>query len=85
MPAWTDDERSSAADSTSGTPERSWRRSTGCADKTECTGESNCVEVARLSPELIGLRDSARPEAVLRLSRKRFSALLQAISDRDEG
>lgn len=46
--------------------------------------ESNCVEAARLSAALIGVRDSTRPESVLPLTSERFSTLLRALKDRYE-
>ncbi|MGI5321474.1 DUF397 domain-containing protein [Actinomadura nitritigenes] len=82
MPASTDENNGSAGGPASGPPDPAWRKSSHCPGTTECTGETNCVEVRRLSPDLIGLRDSARPEVVLSLSRRRFSALLQEIIDR---
>ncbi|MEU9016094.1 DUF397 domain-containing protein [Actinomadura sp. NPDC048394] len=81
MPARTHNDGRSTGDPPTGTPARAWRRSTGCTDDRECSGDWNCVEVARLSPGEMGLRDSERPERVLPLSAERFAGLLQAIKD----
>ncbi|KAB2379102.1 DUF397 domain-containing protein [Actinomadura montaniterrae] len=82
MPAWTQNDGRSTGDSHSGTPAEAWRRSTGCTDDSECSGDWNCVEVARLSPGEVGLRDSERPESVLPLSTERFAGMLRAIKER---
>lgn len=83
MPAWTENEGRSTGDPPSATPARAWRRSTGCTDdETECSGDWNCVEVARLSADQVGLRDSEHPESVLPLSNERFAGVLRAIKDR---
>lgn len=84
MPARTEHDGGTAGDSTSGTPARAWHRSTRCADDARCMAESNCVEAARLSAALIGVRDSTRPESVLPLTSERFSTLLRALKDRYE-
>jgi hypothetical protein len=78
MPASTEND-GSAGGLAQGAPEPAWRKGSHCPGNTECAGETNCVEVRRLSADSIGLRDSARPEAVLPLSRRRFAALLQEI------
>lgn len=52
---------------------RSWRRSTRC-------GESgHCVEIAELGQEVIGLRNSTRPNETLALSLPAFRDLVERV------
>ncbi|WP_433478659.1 DUF397 domain-containing protein [Spirillospora sp. CA-142024] len=57
--------------------EFSWRKS------SRCTNESNCVELARLHPETLGVRDTKRgiKGPVLAFSRDEFATFLKTIKE----
>jgi len=55
-----------------------WRKSSHSAD----TGQDDCVELARLTPTVVGVRDSKNPmDGQLTMSPEAFGRLVRAIRD----
>ncbi|TDB89487.1 DUF397 domain-containing protein [Actinomadura sp. 7K534] len=53
-----------------------WRRSTTCKKEPDCTGETNCVEVANFYG-IIAIRDSKKPDTVLYVPRRFFGKAIK--------
>jgi Domain of unknown function (DUF397) len=73
MRLFTPEDRTGGSDEE---PAETWRKSSASL------ANGNCVEVARLSGELIGVRDSKRPPGhVLRFTRAAWDAFLRGVRE----